>query len=698
MSGLKFHPFANLFPLIEGDEFDAIVADMRATGFRSGEEIVMYEGRILDGRNRYRAGVAAGLFPADVNPKADWRFCDFGIDGIDGIFTQAEIDAGPLKYVIAKNLRRRHLNESQRAYAAAGLANMAQGRPEKPANLPVFDQGCPQSPEDRAAADDAGDRGVAGSEPVTDSERDASSLQLGAPSLPPSPLEGEGREGGDIAPVTQDQAAQMLNVSPRLVRAAKTVQQRAAPELQAAVEQGKLAVSAAAQAAGLDHDTQRKIADAARADQPNAARLVIKQSRRAWREAELGAKQCALPTKKYGLIACDDGWDEAVWSRETGMDRHAANHYQTEVGAYTAAEMHERSKARFECAAPDCLLAMWSTVQHLDIAIDLLRLRGFRYVSHYAWDKEGISLGRWNRCRHEIFLLGVKGHVPCPAPGKQWDSLIRAPRGKHSEKPECFLEMLETYFPNLPKIEFNRRGPPRPGWDGWGNECEQTERQVMPDADRGLEAGPGCDASPPRPSEVVTDAASGGADDTFNNGGENDGDSVRRHGEVHDHGIRGNGDLAPRIPERVHSADTAAGMAQGWEDHRAGNVRCPTTAPGQEGQSASGGQTAGRSAQGAEAPGDPSALNSECADSQANGDGEIADTKQPQPGESAGGVNAAPSRLAGGRTPAPPPFPPPLAGEGREGGHLDPSDEILEMPNFLKRGPDNRPPWLREGQ
>jgi N6-adenosine-specific RNA methylase IME4 len=39
-----------------------------------------------------------------------------------------------------------------------------------------------------------------------------------------------------------------------------------------------------------------------------------------------------------------------------------------------------------------------------------------------------------------------------------------------SAKPECFLEMIEQYFPNLPKIELNRRGPARPGWDAWGNE------------------------------------------------------------------------------------------------------------------------------------------------------------------------------------------------------------------------------------
>lgn len=38
-------------------------------------------------------------------------------------------------------------------------------------------------------------------------------------------------------------------------------------------------------------------------------------------------------------------------------------------------------------------------------------------------------------------------------------------------KPEAFLEMIEVYSPNLPKIELNRRGPIRPGWDSWGNEA-----------------------------------------------------------------------------------------------------------------------------------------------------------------------------------------------------------------------------------
>jgi N6-adenosine-specific RNA methylase IME4 len=200
----------------------------------------------------------------------------------------------------------------------------------------------------------------------------------------------------------------------------------------------------------------REVVKAARAAQRGE-----KRAQRCQREAALGAKIGAMPDKKYGVIVADDDWSG-------GSD-----------DAY-ADELHQATKDRFACAADDCLLAMWSPVPHLAIAVDLLRKRGFRYVSHFVWVKNKASAGNWNSGKHEILLIGVKGNIPCPcpAPGQQWVSVQTGPVTGHSAKPEFFLQMLEEQFPHLPKIELNRRGKPRAGWSVLANEVSPTKEAV----------------------------------------------------------------------------------------------------------------------------------------------------------------------------------------------------------------------------
>jgi ParB-like chromosome segregation protein Spo0J len=58
---LQFYPLADIFPLMEGTEFDELVADIKPHGLI--EPIVIYEDMILDRRNRYRACIAADVEP-----------------------------------------------------------------------------------------------------------------------------------------------------------------------------------------------------------------------------------------------------------------------------------------------------------------------------------------------------------------------------------------------------------------------------------------------------------------------------------------------------------------------------------------------------------------------------------------------------------------------------------------------------------
>lgn len=97
------HPAAELFPPMSKAECEQLKADIAANGLR--EPIVIYEGQILDGRNRYRACVESGIEP---------RYRTY--EGSD-----------PVDYVLSVNLHRRHLDKSQRAMSAAALATLEDG-------------------------------------------------------------------------------------------------------------------------------------------------------------------------------------------------------------------------------------------------------------------------------------------------------------------------------------------------------------------------------------------------------------------------------------------------------------------------------------------------------------------------------------------------------------------------------------------
>lgn len=100
------HPAANVFPLMGDDELQQLAEDIKTNGlrepiFRDGN------GQIIDGRNRWIACKIAGSHCGEHKFSGD----------------QAEIVA----FIVSHNLRRRHLDESQRAIVAAKIANLPHG-------------------------------------------------------------------------------------------------------------------------------------------------------------------------------------------------------------------------------------------------------------------------------------------------------------------------------------------------------------------------------------------------------------------------------------------------------------------------------------------------------------------------------------------------------------------------------------------
>jgi ribosome modulation factor len=101
---VPFHPVADLFPLMDCSDLAALAEDIKVNGQRQG--IWVWEGQIIDGRNRYEACKLAGAAP---------RFREW--DGKGDV----------VRFVLSLNLHRRHLSESQRAAIAAKVATMRQG-------------------------------------------------------------------------------------------------------------------------------------------------------------------------------------------------------------------------------------------------------------------------------------------------------------------------------------------------------------------------------------------------------------------------------------------------------------------------------------------------------------------------------------------------------------------------------------------
>lgn len=200
-----------------------------------------------------------------------------------------------------------------------------------------------------------------------------------------------------------------------------------------------------------------------------AERQKEKKTKRAKRQRQLAAKIKNLPDRRYGVILADPGWRFETYSEETGMDRAPENHYSTEE------TVDIRKWPVVHIAADDCALFLWATGPMIEDALDVMRAWDFTYVSQFCWDKEVAGPGYWNRGEHELLLVGTRGKVPAPAMGDNFSSMIREKKRKHSEKPEKAYKIIEAYFPDLPKIELNRRGEPRDGWDAWGNEAEEAQ-------------------------------------------------------------------------------------------------------------------------------------------------------------------------------------------------------------------------------
>jgi hypothetical protein len=180
------HPAAEIFPLMEGDEFAALVSDLKTNG--QHEPIRILNSQIIDGRNRYLACVAAG-----IEPEIEVATCD---------------EWSVVSFVISTNLLRRQLTAGQRASVALAL-------------VPLIE-------EERLANE------------MTDEEWAAYQLDKAAGTIKPRPVTVE-----NFPSVITDDAGARVGVSGRSVRTLAAIKAED-PELAGKVADGSISLNAAA--------------------------------------------------------------------------------------------------------------------------------------------------------------------------------------------------------------------------------------------------------------------------------------------------------------------------------------------------------------------------------------------------------------------------------------------------------------------
>lgn len=133
MTELEFHPIANTFPMFSKEKRDELAEDIKLHGLL--DPVWLYEGKILDGRNRYEACKSAGVKVTTRKYEGDT----------------------PVAFVVSHNSKRRDLTKGQRAAVALNLKpffeDEAKGRQKEHGNT------APGKPKDTSGINSGSDTG-----------------------------------------------------------------------------------------------------------------------------------------------------------------------------------------------------------------------------------------------------------------------------------------------------------------------------------------------------------------------------------------------------------------------------------------------------------------------------------------------------------------------------------------------------------
>ena len=174
---------------------------------------------------------------------------------------------------------------------------------------------------------------------------------------------------------------------------------------------------------------------------------------------------------RYSVVVEDPAWPE-----RGGGGRGAQEHYPL-MSTDEICALPVR-----DCLAEDVHYWLWTTNRFLPDALRVLAARNCCYKTLFVWYKSTsaesrpqVGLGQYARGSHELLLFGTRGRPALPAPAVRPSTVIVAPRGPHSAKPEAAWQVIEAVSSgrNGLRLELNARQA-RPGWTAIGHESSGT--------------------------------------------------------------------------------------------------------------------------------------------------------------------------------------------------------------------------------
>lgn len=115
---------------------------------------------------------------------------------------------------------------------------------------------------------------------------------------------------------------------------------------------------------------------------------------------------------------------------------------------------------------------IWCISQHVDWAYIVARAWKCEPIILLTWCKPGVGTGAFLSNSEHILVTRKGSRKGNPFGGKNKPATkgtyFHWTRGKHSEKPQEFFDLVETISPE-PRLEMYARKT-RPGWHSWGDE------------------------------------------------------------------------------------------------------------------------------------------------------------------------------------------------------------------------------------